>query len=303
MFITLCIILYSNSWQLFFFLSQGELFASKIIARGQDLISALCNQRHECCQRITWDWVQGRWWGCGLSERPYPLYRGCSATPSSWWGGIWCGPPRPISQHPSKHPFPDPQLSPVILIENGGSIKLHALLVVCDPASPWSGLGVWTWGLCFTNATLPEVGRVASLPPRRPGRHPAVPKLPAPGRVCRPPRLLACLLGVQEDQPGEEGQAGQGHLQEVHCRWKWDCLQADQSSHEELHQRLCGKAASRPCHVWTGNENADLMFPIRAVVVGLRRPVEEVMDFSLVVFCPALNVLGQPSYGSEMYHC
>lgn len=45
------------------------------------------------------------------------------------------------------------------------------------------------------------------------------------------------------------------------------------------------------------------MFPIRAVVVGLRRPVEEVMDSSLVVFCPALNVLGQPSYGSEMYHC
>lgn len=45
------------------------------------------------------------------------------------------------------------------------------------------------------------------------------------------------------------------------------------------------------------------MFPIRAVVAGLHRPVEEVMDSSLAVFCPALNVLGQPSYGSEMSDC
>ena len=45
------------------------------------------------------------------------------------------------------------------------------------------------------------------------------------------------------------------------------------------------------------------MFPIRALGVGLHRPVEEVMDFSLVVICPALNVLGQPSYGTETYGC
>ncbi|CAB1430017.1 unnamed protein product [Pleuronectes platessa] len=66
----------------------GESFASGIFARGEDLTSALCNQRHECCQRITWDWVQGWWGGRNLSARPFPLHRGCAETPCSWRGGV-----------------------------------------------------------------------------------------------------------------------------------------------------------------------------------------------------------------------